>query len=682
MKKIFTILCLALLAASCQRECGDEPILPADQGALKMSVALSGTPAADQSIAVKIYRVADTERQLIRRYTSLSDIPDYLALLADDYCVTVEAGEKLPASMTDKSYRGEKEFSVEPGAVTAVTVDCRLLSTIVDVEYDATIAEKFESGYATTVAVGESCDKNTLSQQGTPHLKFDASGEGYFIMPEGETSLAWQFEGTHTAEGEIIKSGIIADVKPAVRYTIRFAYSKDADGMLSITATVDESVEEFDDHISFSPDPTILGDGFDIAEEQRYAGDEHRYLVSALAAISELGVSIDGQHYDLLSGSHAGIGVSITDDKNITVTLGEELFSTLCGGNHTVIFNVTDADGGKAEQSVSYLTQGINPLLPADYDLWYCTATFSATVFDPAATTCRIAYREQGGEWKSIEAVRTADDTVSATGGDFFAGKNYEYRLLIGQTQAGASLQTATPDGAQVPNGNMESWSKPGKAYFPYADGDAAFWKTGNEGSTTLGDSYNLTTPSTDVHAGSEGTTSAYLKSLFAGIGSLGKFAAGNLFIGEFSMKGMNGMVDFGRPFTYTAKPRALSFWLKNNPGQINNNSGKPVSGTDINQAVIILANWSSPRRVDTSDIENTFLDVDNLDKEPGVVAYGVFRTQEAATEWYERTIELTYVSDERPNYLMISFAASAYGDYFCGSTDSYMYVDDIKLIY
>lgn len=675
MKKIFTILCLALAAAACSKQ-GDEPAPATDQGAVKMSIAMSGTPTAADAVTVRIYRVADTERQLIRRYTSLGDIPDYLALLADTYCVTVEAGDKLPASMTEKSYAGEQEFTVEAGQVAHVTVNCRLLSTIVAVDYDATIEEKLDSGYLTTVAVGDSVDEGSLT------LSFPRSDEGYFIMPEGENSIAWRFEGNHPTEGAIAKSGVIADVKAGARYTLRFKYSKDADGMLTIVATVDESVEEFDDNISFSPDPTILGDGFDLAQEQRFTGDSQTYFISALAAISELTVGAEGNVRDLLSGNHAGITVTATDQKNITVTLGEEFFATLCGGRHEVVFTVKDADGGKAEQSVSYLTQGINPLTPGDYDLWDCKATFSATVFDTAATDVAIAYREQDGEWRNVEAAASATDTCSATGSDFFAGKSYEYRLMIDGKAVGASLQTATPEGVQLPNAGLESWSKPSSAYYPYADGEAAFWQTGNPGSTSIGEKFNLTTPSTDVRPGSEGTTSAYLKSQYPNVANIGKFAAGNLFIGEFSMSGMNGMVDFGRPFTFTAKPKALSFWLKNNPGQINYNSGKPISGTDINQAVIILANWSAPRRVDTSKIDQTFLDVENLENEPGVIAYGVFRTQEAAEEWYERTIELTYISDERPNYLMISFAASAYGDYFCGSTDSYMYIDDLKLIY
>jgi len=681
MKKILSILCLALLATFCSKQ-DDEQVPATDRGAVRMNVALAGSAPADGSIAVKIYRVTDTERQLIRRYTSLADIPDYLALLADNYCVTVEAGDKLPASMTDKSYSGETEFTVTPGAVTDITVDCKMLSTIVAVEYDATVTDLFESGYATTVAVGESCDKTAIAQNGTPNLTFAADGEGYFIMPEGETSLAWQFEGTHTVEGQIVKSGVITDVKPAVKYTVRFKYSKDADGMLAIVATVDESVSEFDDNISFSPNPTIIGDGFDINEEQRFIGGGHNYSVSAVAAISELTVTVGDTVCDLLSGNHAGIAVTVTDDKNIVVTLGEEFFAKLSGGRHEVVFNVKDADGGKLEQSVAYTTQGVNPLATSDYDLWNCTATFSATVFDTAATDVIIAYRQQGGEWKNVTATHTAGDIYTAAGSDFFAGTTYEYRLLMSAAQVGAALQTATPDGAQLPNAGLESWSKPEKAYYPYAEGEAAFWTTGNDGSTTLGDKWNLTTPSTDVHAGSEGATSAYLKSQYPSFLGIGKFAAGNLFIGEFSMNGMDGIVDFGRPFTYTAKPKALSFWMKNLAGQIDQNSGKPISGTDINQAVIILAKWDAPRRVDTKNIDQTFLDVENLDKEPGVVAYGVFRTQESVAEWYERTIDLTYISDERPNYIVVSFAASAYGDYFCGSTDSYMYIDDLKLIY
>ena len=39
-------------------------------------------------------------------------------------------------------------------------------------------------------------------------------------------------------------------------------------------------------------------------------------------------------------------------------------------------------------------------------------------------------------------------------------------------------------------------------------------------------------------------------------------------------------------------------------------------------------------------------------------------------------------VKDVTPQKIVVSFTPSGYGDYFCGSTQSWMYVDDIKLNY
>ena len=131
-------------------------VTSATEGAVKMSVALAAEVADDQTISIKVYNEnAEGERQLVRRYTSLSDVPEYLTLLADNYIAVVEVGEKRVASFDEKCYRGEKEFTVSNGNVANVTVDCSLLSTIVAVDYDATVGEKLEAGYNTVVAVAD-----------------------------------------------------------------------------------------------------------------------------------------------------------------------------------------------------------------------------------------------------------------------------------------------------------------------------------------------------------------------------------------------------------------------------------------------------------------------------------------------------------------------------------------------
>lgn len=689
MKKILTLLLLAVLVAACSKDADRRFELQPDEGALQMGVALASTLSPDDKIVIKIYKIAPEgsenagERQLVRRYTSLDDVPQYLALVADDYCVTVDVGDDtVTASRTARLYRGEQAFTVRAGIVSNVTVDCKLCSTIVAVDYDATVDEALEEGYLTEIIAAESFDTPEDEIVPAPRMTFARSGEGFFLMPDDVTTLSWRFEGVHPVEGSIAKAGTINNVKAGARYTVRLKYSKDADGMLVFTASVDETIEEFDDNISFSPDPTIMGDGFEMDILHTYLSGEHTYVVSAQASITQLKISDGETVYDMLSSEYPGVTVVRTDDKNIRLTLADEFFAQLSGGLHSLIFKVVDADGGKIEKPVEYRTQGVNTLGEEDYDLWSGTVSFTATVLDTSASTVAVAYREQGGEWRQATAVAAGDGTYAASGTGFQAGRSYEYRLLLSSVQKGCTMTVAMPDGTQLPNGGMERWSKPDKAYFPYAQGDAPFWATGNPGSTSLGDKWNLTTPSTDIHAGSAGASSAYLKAMYPNAMGIGKFAAGNLFVGEFSLSGLDGMVDFGRPFEYTAKPKALKFWMKNNAGEINRNPGKPISGTDINQAVIILANWTKPRRVDTSNIDATFLDVENLEKEPGVVAYGVFRTQESVSEWYEKTIELTYISDERPNYIVVSFATSAYGDYFCGSEDSYMYIDDVKLVY
>ena len=652
----------------------------AGEGAVKMSVALAADVADDQTISIKIYKVDDLgERQLVRRYTSLNDVPDYLSLLADDYVAVVEVGEKRVASFDEKCYRGETEFTISGGNVENVTVDCQLLSTIAAVEYDATIAEKLSAGYNTIIAVADSYDAQAVKTGDVHSLKYTESKEGYYLMPEAQTTLAWHFEGKHPAEGDIVAEGVIENVKASAKYTVKLKYSKDADGMLVISATVDETIEEFDDNISFSPDPTIVGDGFAIENVQSSVSGALTYNVAALANIKIMKLTADNVTFDLLSADVDGVTVVKTDDLNYKITIDEAFFVNVPGGQSAITFYIEDVDGGKLTKDVVYDAQGVMPLTSSDYDLWTGDVTFSANVLS-SASSVKIAYRLAGGEWSELTATAAGEGVYTASATGFAAEKQYEYKLILDSATKGKALNYATEAGSQVPNSDMEHWYQNGSAaYYPFLQGAQAFWLTGNDGSQKA--NVNLTVPSTDVRPGSTGTYSAYLQSVKAAVGGIGKFAAGNLFTGTFSMKGLNGLVGFGRDFTFNAKPKSFSVWLKNKAGNINENSGSPASGLDVNQVMVILTTWDEAHVVDTSNTD-TFISYDMLGTMEGVVAYGTYRTQETKESWYEQTIDLTYVSDVKPTKVVISFASSAYGDYFCGSTESYMYVDDMRFNY
>lgn len=682
MKKILALVGAVLLVASCTKDVEQRVEMATGEGAMRLGVAMQSEVTDTQEMVIKIYKTDGQTETLVRRYTSLDDVTEPLALLAGDYVAKVQVGQKRVVSLDEKFYYGETRFTVVAGEVEAVTVDCKMLSTVVNVTYDASVAEKLDAGFFTTVAIDNEYDAEAIKTGDVYSLKFTESGEGFVIMPESETSLFWHFEGTHAENGNIVKEAVIENVKPATKYTIKLKFSKDAPGGIYIEATVDETIEEMDDNISFSPDPTIIGVGFDMGEEQVSTGAARQYKVSALATINTIELLADGAEFDLINNTYDGVDVVKSEGmEEYTITIGETFFQNVAGGRNLITFHVEDVDGGKLNKEVAYNVQGVMPISTADYDLWFGNVAFKANVID-ATGAVKIAYRANGGAWTMADATEGADGVYTASGTDFAAEKIYEYKLVVGDVDSGKTLAHTTAAGAQIPNGDMEAWSTSGDVIYPYAAGASPFWLTGNDGAKMA--NATLTKSSTDVRPGSTGQYSAYLKSQFASVMGIGKFAAGNLFIGDFSLSGLDGTVKFGREFNFTAKPKALTFWMKHHEGTIDKNSGKPASGPDTCTANIIITNWTEPYAVNTKD-QSTFFTMADLATMDGVIGYAYHQTTTSNTEWTEYTLDIIYredMKDAKPTMLVVSFTPSGYGDYFCGSTESWMYVDDIRLTY
>ena len=676
MKKLLALLSVVLVAVSCSNDIDTNFALADGEGAMRLGIATASDITADDSVVIKIYKVEDGVETLIRRYDAVEDVPEYLALLSGSYVAKVQVGEKHAVSFDTKHYAGQQNFTVDAGVVTPVTVDCKLQSTIVAVKYDASVASTLSEGYFTTVAIAESYDASAIATGDVLSLTYNQSKEGYVIMPEGQTSLYWHFEGNHPVEGGIVKEGLIENVKASARYTITLKYSQDAPGNLVFEATVDESVEEFNDTIIFSPDPTLMGDGFDVSEMQ-LSTVSRRYNIASLATIRTMKMTIDGVEYNLMESTPEGVALTKIDDMTYTLDVNSSFFASVAGGEQSMAFLIEDVDGGKMAKNVTYKVQGVLPLSTADYDLWFGRASFKAVVLGNP-TTVKVAYSANGGEWNTVDAVLAADGNYVAEFDNFSAATTYAYKLVVDSADAGKSLSIATAAGAQLPNGDMERWHT-ASWVLPYGQGDTPFWLTGNEGGNMVG--ATLTQPSTDVRPGSAGSSSAHLKSQFASLMGIGKFAAGNLFTGTFMLSGMDGIVTFGRDFSYTAKPKSLSFWMKNNEGTID--QGSYTSGADIYTAMVIITDGTT-YSVNTKD-ESSFIKLDKLATMPGVIGYGYITGSDSRAEWTLETINITYredMKDQKPKKIVVSFTPSGYGDYFCGSTNSWMYVDDIVLNY
>ena len=68
------------------------------------------------------------------------------------------------------------------------------------------------------------------------------------------------------------------------------------------------------------------------------------------------------------------------------------------------------------------------------------------------------------------------------------------------------------------------------------------------------------------------------------------------------------------------------------------------------------------------------------------VLYYAYFDTTTSNEEWHEIYLPFTKVDGVDPakvgTHLMFTATCSGYGDYFTGSTNSWMYIDDIELVY
>ena len=257
----------------------------------------------------------------------------------------------------------------------------------------------------------------------------------------------------------------------------------------------------------------------------------------------------------------------------------------------------------------------------------------------------------------------------------------------------------------QMPNSDMEEWSQlenngstpttnPGPCWYPFSSLQEMFWGTGNPGGTSLGASNNLTYPyrksdnADNVPAGSTGEVSAYLCSKFV---ANFKFAAGNLFVGHYGQtQGANATVYFGRPVDQDIKPVALRFWTKYSRGNINRIGDSTLASKegskDLTKVFICLTDWTEPHCVDSAN-KATFFDPRSA---AGVLGLGYFDSdsnpemvRENTEEWHAITLPIEYSSPEAtPSHIVVTFTCSGYGDYFTGSDSSWMFVDDIELLY
>ena len=289
-----------------------------------------------------------------------------------------------------------------------------------------------------------------------------------------------------------------------------------------------------------------------------------------------------------------------------------------------------------------------------------------------AGTTLSVEYRVQGEEeWTTLDATSittTGTRSYSATLTGLTNGTNYEVRALA-DGSAGEALSFQTETIVTIPNMNFDTWTQDGKTWYPNPvannlDDAQAYWATGNEGVTSVGNRDSNVSPvdGSDAYKGKAVKMQTIEPMTLVGA------AAGNIFIGTYKTNVGNPSSSpvFGREYS-GARPTKLKGYYKYTSMPIT--AGTKPGNLKNDQCHIYLKLW------------------DSLDNE---IAYGEFVGSETVTQYTPFEFDIEYKNQEtKPAKITIVATSSKYGGEFEGlkvvgqvGSGSTLWVDEFELSY
>lgn len=673
----------------------------------------------DDELAAKTLIWISNSKGVVRKYNGIGEVPAQgVWLLSDNYVAEAWTGDSVPASFEDKHFKAREEFSIGSGETRQLNLECKIANVVVVVDYDKSVRDLvsecvFEAGHKA----------GKLTYEG-----LEASGKpGYFMMPSFDKNISYTFTAKNNLnDGAVTKHGAIENAKPGHKYTVHIsqgAPSVSEFGAALFDIEVDETEIEVAEVIEIQMEPVITGLTHDISQPIVSTGgafDECRLWVQSTSHIEYVEVECpaftaylgEGQtKFGVLSMSDEvrqklegyGFSYSLITHKNdpdnpqfeeMKLRFNENFLSIFAEGEHTVTITVHDANNliGVAHVTFTSAKMQLDPLPSASPAVWADRVTLTATILNPDVTNAAIEWRRLGSQqWNratpaAAPAARAeAGTTITATVTGLTAGTTYEYRAVCDGYES-KPYTFSTEAAAQLPNAGFEEWNTSGKAYLVYASDGTMFWDSGNHGSSTM--NKNVTVPATDKKH--SGTYSAKLESQFVGIGSIGKFAAGNLFVGKYlATQGTDGVLGWGRPFT--SRPKALRGYVHYTPAAItdvaSNAPAEYVKG-EMDRGIVYIAIVDNTKTAYNSESWPCVVETKTtklFDKNgANVIAYGekVFEGATAGSDMVPFEITLDYrTEDVKACNIILTISASKGGDYFTGGP-SVMYVDDLELVY
>lgn len=725
MRNMFRLIfAIATIAVACA-SCSDDKATILGEGKVKLSLSI------DDNVTILSREISDEENSelqesckiyvysskgLIRKYHGVNEVPSELWLVSGNYKVEALAGDSVPASFNKKCYKGLSKFSVSPLTTADVAINCKIANVVASVDFDTSI-QKVISDYKMTIFHTKA--SLVFSDE-------NAGSKGYFMMPTKEEKLMYSITGTKLDGNIYVQSGEIANVKPSTEYkfTIRFEEKEfDIVGGTLFTIEVDETEVIVNDRIEITAAPRITAN-FDLSQPVAgeagsfkklsvYASAVEELTSIELCGLTQFGFTSDEVCFmDMTEETRrelSAFGVEIKapfataeypegDIRAAKISFADDLLNSLVNGSYSIGIKVSDNKGKTSEVvfKLEVSDDAVKAIQVDQSDVWATSATLKGMIAKSGASGVGIEYRAKGGAWIKAYGEGTNFEIKL---NELQHSTDYEYRAFADNDGNGNAFTSGiiysftTEVAKQLPNSGFEEWCQPSKAILPAATESELFWDSGNHGSTTMGENYNIT--KSDATVKNSGNYSARLSSQFVGIGIIGKFAAGNIFTGKYlATDGTDGVLGWGRGFT--SRPKSLTGYVKYNPVKIDNITADAkakgcVEGENDKGHIYValLTDYTEtyngttfPMVIKTKSSDRRLFDKNGSN----VIAYGEWTCQEATSSDNAMTafeIPLTYKrTDVKPTAILVVCSASYWGDYFSGGNGSVMYIDDFKLNY
>lgn len=686
--------------------CAESPMEEsADKAGVSGSISFTiGTRATESEqydpMSKFVLRIFDDADKLIRKYTSHEVLPERLELLSGDYSVSVEAGEKHPATTDKLYYIGNKEFSVIPAQTTAVEVLCKRQNVATSVQFQDNIAENFGSNFRVWIGLGGQINEALGEEDGV--LSFTSNGKGYFLLPEGVTSLAWKFAGEHISRGEVVKEGTLENLIAGGNYAVAFGFSPDKPGLIEVfEIMVDDSTEDYNDTILWSG-ITIESSHYDLSRPLNYTPEKTgaiTYQITNTSPITNIIVEVGGQQVDLMSGTLEGATLTPeANSNNYTLTLDNAFFTKGQVGNNSLNFIIRDQKN-ELEKRTTYRLPGLLPIAAGDYDLWQNTLTLRALNFDEESEVEFIL--QDGNNIQTLTGVKGANETYTATftpqwvegvnksnqkqytldgKTGLFPNRAYTCKAAMSGKEYSTSLNPTVSQ--PIPYGDMEN---EGLSAYGTDNSNPAFWGSGNN-------SFTKTLCSQSTFAGMGGshcTKLAAAKSLVLG--------SGNFFTGgfDFTLASQTGVVNFGMDYDWKARPTAIKYKYHATVGKVNMvkhpGAGIGMDDQDISTIYVAIVDWNERHPVSsgTSGCSGMFsVDATTQVSEGKIIGYGYHYINASTTgsSMVEHTLDIHYydkTAKPQGKYkIIIAASTSHYGDYMVGCSSNVLYLDDFEWVF